>query len=120
MSILRPFTVEFAYPLQFTDGVLDAANPCLREAISRQADYLPAKVAFVVDHGLLEGHPDLREDIEQYCRRHEDVLRLMAPVLVLPGGERVKNEWRYVLDVLRLMQEAMLCRHSYIMAVGGG
>ena len=84
------------------------------------ADYLPAKVAAVADHGLLEGHPDLIEQVEEYCRRHEDVLRLMAPVLVLPGGERVKNEWRYVLDVLRVMESAMLCRHSYVVAIGGG
>lgn len=120
MSIDRPFNVTFSYPLHFTQGVLDETNRCLREVISNKADYLPAKVAFVVDHGLLEGHPDLRERIGRYCRAHDDVLRLMAPVLELPGGERVKNEWRYVLEVLRTMQEALLCRHSYLIAIGGG
>ena len=44
----------------------------------------------------------------------------MAPPLELPGGERVKNEWRYVLDVLRTMEQALLCRHSYVVAIGGG
>ena len=120
MAIHRPFNVTFEYPVLFTQGVLDEANPCLRDVIAGKADYLPAKVAFVVDHGLLEGHPDLQDRISRYCRRHEDVLRLMAPALELPGGERVKNEWRYVLDVLRTVQEALLCRHSYLVAIGGG
>jgi len=118
--IEREFNVVFRYPVHFTEGVLDVGNRCLRDAIAGRADYLPAKVAFVIDHGLLDGHPDLRDHIQEYCRRHEDVLRLMAPVLELPGGERVKNEWRYVLEVLRTMEQALLCRHSYIVAIGGG
>jgi 3-dehydroquinate synthase len=120
MMIERSFNVTFRYPVHFTEGVLDASNTCLCDLVAAQADYLPAKVAVVVDHGLLAGHPELVTHVEQYCRRHEDVLRLMAPVLTLPGGERVKNEWRYVLDVLRVMRDAMLCRHSYLIVIGGG
>lgn len=120
MDAGQPFNVAFRYPILFTEGVLDPANPCLRDVVAGRADDLPAKVAFIVDHGLLEGHPDLRDQINQYCRKHEDVLKLMAPPLELPGGERVKNEWRYVLDALRTIQEALLCRHSYVVAIGGG
>jgi len=120
MFIEREFSVALRYPLHFTEGVFDVENTCLRDAVAGRADYLPAKVAVVVDHGVEQGRPDLKREIQDYCRRHEDVLRLMAPVLVLPGGERIKNEWRYTLDVLRTMQEALLCRHSYVIAVGGG
>jgi 3-dehydroquinate synthase len=120
-DILRhDINVGFNYPVHFTTGVLTAANRCLRDVVAGRADYLPAKVAFIVDHGLLEGHPDLIDDIQQYCRQHEDVLRLMAPPLEVPGGERVKNEWRYVLDILRTMHDAALCRHSYAVTIGGG
>jgi 3-dehydroquinate synthase len=120
METGQQFNVAFRYPLLFTEKVLDPSNPCLRDVIAGRADYLPAKVAFIVDHGLLEGHPDLRDQINQYCRKHEDVLKLMAAPLELPGGERVKNEWRYVLDALRTIQEALICRHSYVVAIGGG
>src|SRR5262245_22733763 len=114
------FDVAFQYPVHFSERALDVSNTCLREVVARRADYLPAKVGFVIDHGLLSGRPDLPEEIQQYCRQHEDVLRLMAPVLDVPGGERVKNEWRYILDVLRMMHDAALCRHSYLVAIGGG
>ena len=113
-------TVGFQYPVRFTKQVLDPANTCLRDVVATRADYLPAKVAFIVDHGVLQGRPDLFDEIGQYCRRHADVLRLMAPVTEVPGGERVKNEWRYILDILRTMHDAALCRHSYAIAIGGG
>ena len=120
METGQQFNVAFRYPLLFTEKVFDPSNLCLRDVIAGRADYLPAKVAFIVDHGLLEGHPDLRDQINQYCRKHEDVLKLMAAPLELPGGERVKNEWRYVLDALRTIQDALICRHSYVVAIGGG
>jgi len=113
-------SVAFQYPLRFTARVLDPANPCLRDVVASRADYLPAKVAFIVDHGVLQARPNLFQDIQAYCRQHEDVLRLMAPVAEVPGGERVKNEWRYILDILRTMHDAALCRHSYAIAIGGG
>jgi 3-dehydroquinate synthase len=113
-------SVAFRYPVHFTEGVLDASNTCLRDLVGSRADYLPAKIAVVVDHGLITGRPDLVAEIQQYCRHHEAVLRLMAPVLEVPGGERVKNEWRYILDILRVVHDAALCRHSYVIAIGGG
>src|SRR5258708_34071591 len=119
-SIQHDISVGFRYPVHFSEGWLEVSNTCLRGVVAGHSDYLPAKVAFVIDHGLLESLPDLSPQIQEYCRYHEDVLRLMAPVLDVPGGERVKNEWRYILDILRVIHDATLCRHSYIVAVGGG
>src|SRR5262245_45580581 len=119
-TLQHRFNVEFGYPVHFSTGILDVSNTCLRDVVAARADYLPAKIAFIIDHGLLEGRPDLAAQIQEYCRAHEDVLRLMAPVQDVPGGERVKNEWRYILDILRVMHDAALCRHSYVVAIGGG
>jgi 3-dehydroquinate synthase len=119
-TLQHRFNVGLGYPVHFSTGIFDVANPCLRDVVAAEADYLPAKIAFIIDHGLLEGHPEIAADIQGYCRRHEDVLKLMAPVQEVPGGERVKNEWRYILDILRVIHDAALCRHSYIVAIGGG
>src|SRR5207342_1375288 len=37
-----------------------------------------------------------------------------------PGGEKVKNLPRYVKEILRAINDGGLCRHSYVVAVGGG
>jgi 3-dehydroquinate synthase len=47
-------------------------------------------------------------------------MRLAGPILVVPGGETVKNDARHVEDILRVIQDAGLCRHSYVFAIGGG
>jgi 3-dehydroquinate synthase len=47
-------------------------------------------------------------------------LGLAAPVLLAPGGEVIKNDWHHVADIHRLIHRGGLCRHSYVIGVGGG
>ena len=54
------------------------------------------------------------------CERHRDVVRLAGPILIVPGGEAVKNDIRHIEEILQVIQDAGLCRHSYVLAIGGG
>ena len=45
---------------------------------------------------------------------------LVAPPVVVPGGERVKIELHFVEDMQRRVIEHRIDRHSYVIAVGGG
>ena len=54
------------------------------------------------------------------CRRHRTVLHLAGPVVDVPGGEAVKNDHRYVEVIHSAINDAGLCRHSYVIAIGGG
>jgi len=119
-SIHQQIQVAFRYPLHFTTGVFDPANPLLGRVIGDDADRSPAPVVFVVDRGLLPGHPDIVAAIERYCEAHREVVALAAPVLLVPGGEAVKNDWHHVADIHRLIHRGALCRHSYVIGVGGG
>ena len=112
--------VAFGFPVHFTTGVFDARNPLLNEVISSRADRSPAPAVFVVDRGLLPGHPDIVAAITRYCDSHHDVVALAAPVLLVPGGEAIKNDWHHVADIHRVIHRGGLCRHSYVVAVGGG
>jgi 3-dehydroquinate synthase len=47
-------------------------------------------------------------------------MELTGPVLVLPGGEQVKNEPRHLERLLEMIHAGAICRHSYVVAVGGG
>jgi 3-dehydroquinate synthase len=60
------------------------------------------------------------EAIRAYCRHHEEVLELAAGPLLVPGGERAKDGTRWVEAVHELVHDAGLCRHSFLIAVGGG
>ena len=120
--IQQEFLVPVRYPVHFTTGVFAASNTLLRDLIAAGAgeDDAPARIAVVVDRGVERAHPALVEAIGAYCAQHAAVMALSGPVLVVPGGETVKNDRRHVDRILEAINAASLCRHSYLIAVGGG
>ena len=121
MDVIRQkVRVDFEYPVYFTTGVVTPSNLLLRDVVARSADRSPSPLVVVLDQGVLDHHPHLPEHIAEYVQRHRTVLSLSAPVVVVPGGEAVKNDPRHVDDIHRAINDAGLCRHSYVVAIGGG
>ena len=120
--IQQEFLVPVRYPVHFTTGVFSSANALLRDVIAAADpnDEEPARVAVVVDRGVERAHPALLADIAAYFTQHRRAIALTAPVLVVPGGEAIKNDRRHVDRILETINAASLCRHSYLIAVGGG
>jgi 3-dehydroquinate synthase len=121
MDVIRQkVRVDFEYPVYFTTGVVTPSNLLLRDVVARTADETPSRLIVVIDQGVVDHHPNLADQVAEYARRHRTVLNLAAPVLVIPGGEAVKNDPRHVDDIHHAINEAGLCRHSYVVAIGGG
>jgi 3-dehydroquinate synthase len=121
MDVIRQeIHVAFRYPVHFTTGVFVPSNRLVRDLVQSDERGTPAKVAVVVDRGVERAHPELIALIEAYCVEHRDAMTLGAPVLVLPGGEQVKNDARHTERLLEAINAAQLCRHSYLIAIGGG
>jgi 3-dehydroquinate synthase len=119
-SIQQKITVSFQFPVHFTAGVFDRPNTVLRDVIAAAGAHAPARILFVVDAGVADAHPHLLGAIEAYCAAHRDVLELAGPVVIVPGGEQIKNDVRHLERIQRAIYDARLCRHSYVAAVGGG
>jgi len=117
--IHQEFRVGFRYPVHFTRGVFSPDNAVLASVVERQRSG-PSDAVAVVDDGVVRAHPGVTTDIEAYADRHDERLRLAAPVVIIPGGEQAKNGPRTFEMVLEHLHAAGLCRHSYVMAVGGG
>jgi 3-dehydroquinate synthase len=117
----RRFAVDFTYRLRFTRNAFDAENPVLRELL---AGSVPAgdeaRAAVVIDRGVADVWPDLREMASDLLADDNGPDFDPDHVLVLPGGEPVKNDVRHFERVLELIDAAGLCRHSYLIAIGGG
>jgi len=112
--------VIFRYGVYFTKDVFALHNPLLAEIVAGGGGDWPRKILVVVDRGLYRRHPHLLGNITAYLGQHGDLLQLAGPPLLAPGGERVKNEEPPVYLVRRAIHRAGLCRHSYVLAVGGG
>jgi 3-dehydroquinate synthase len=119
-AIQQEIQVSFRYPVHFTTGVFNAANPLLRDLGRRTDAAAPSRMLVVVDSGVDRAHPGVLDAIRGYFAAHGADIQLAGPVLVLPGGEQIKNDAAHVQRLLEAIHAAALCRHSFLVAVGGG
>ena len=114
----QTLTVEFRYPVYFTRGVFHVANRDLLEALGGERARRRPKLLAVLDDGVATALPATSSDIAAYARAHD--LELVCPPLVIPGGERCKNERAVCEQLLDALHAHAMDRHAYVLAVGGG
>ena len=117
--IRQEFTVSYSYEVSFTENIFHPDNPLLRREILRHDVRRPVRVLFVIDNAVARLHPSLQDRLHAYVEAHEELL-LVADPLVVPGGEAVKIDPLYVKAVQRAIYEHGICRHSFVIAIGGG
>ena len=118
-GIEQRVSVSFAFPVRFTRGAFDPTNPTLTDVFGRAGDG-PHRLAVVVDGGLARADPGLLGRITAYAAAHGERLVLVAPPLVVAGGEAAKMDFAVVRAVWELLFRTGLCRQSFVLAVGGG
>jgi 3-dehydroquinate synthase len=118
-ALHQEIRVNFRYGVYFTKDVFELHNPLLAEIAVAGGDF-PRKILAVVDRGLYRCHPYLPGKITAYLEGHGDRLQLAGAPVLVPGGERVKNEATPLFLVHQAIHQAGLCRHSFVLAVGGG
>ncbi|MGD1927780.1 MAG: 3-dehydroquinate synthase [Leptolyngbyaceae cyanobacterium] len=117
--IQQQFAVAFRYDVYFTEQLFHPENSLLADVITADGEAGPKKVMVVIDDGLLSFHPHLLRQIQAYGQCYSSVLTLTSTVPVL-GGEASKNDASLIEQLQRSMDEVGLCRHSYVIGIGGG
>jgi 3-dehydroquinate synthase len=121
-----PVTVSFPIPLQhehrlfFTRGVLTETNPLLADLLTPREPGEAVRAMVCWDAGLEDAFPNFAERIISWFAAQGERVRLAAPPLYLEGGEAVKNDFRQLERTWAAINAAGLCRHSYVVAIGGG
>lgn len=119
-TIQQRFSIAFSYDVSFTEAVFDQDNLLFKETVMQGTRNRPANVLFVIDDGVASSHPDLPNQIQVYCEAHGDALRCAGKPIVVPGGEQAKNDPAYTEQIQRAVADRGICRHSYVVAIGGG
>jgi len=114
------FSVPFSFPLEFTRGVFDVANPLFAEVVSRLEPARRHRVLFVIDECLAEANPHLHDALLGYASAFADRIELAGPPVIVTGGEAVKNDIAHPLQLLRTINDVGLDRQSFVAAIGGG
>lgn len=119
-AVEQRISASFDFPVLFTRGLFQPENSLLAQVCRRLENDRRHRVLVFLDRGVAEAIPDLPERIQEWFAEREGELELVAPPQTVPGGEQAKNEPRRVLEVVRTAMEHRLCRHSFVLAIGGG
>jgi len=118
-TIRQEFSVRFSYPVVFTRALFDADNPTLADLV-REGGRETNRALVVVDSEVARLTPGLLERISRYAQSHAPLLEFVAPPFAVRGGEVCKHEPVEVERLHALVERHRLCRHSFVIAIGGG
>ncbi|MFN6462985.1 MAG: 3-dehydroquinate synthase [Nostoc sp. DedVER02] len=113
-------SVTFNYEVYFTQNLFELKNPTLAQVVTADEEAKPKKVVAVVDAGILKYQPELVKQLVAYTKFYGEVLAIAAEPMIISGGEAAKNDRTLVEQIQQLIETAGLCRHSYVLAIGGG
>ncbi|MEA5602012.1 3-dehydroquinate synthase [Nostoc sp. UHCC 0252] len=112
-------SVTFNYEVYFTQNLFELKNPTLAQVVTADEE-TPKKIVAVVDAGILKYQPELVKQLVAYTKFYGEVLAIAAEPMIISGGEAAKNDPTLVEQIQQLIETAGLCRHSYVLAIGGG
>jgi 3-dehydroquinate synthase len=116
----QSFSIKFEYKVFFTSGLFSLANPMFNnflEGIAHGSN--TRKILFVIDQGFMDAGNDIITEIREYFKVNQAV-QLVPEIIMIPGGELVKNDVIYFDRILEAVNTYKIDRHSFIAAIGGG
>jgi 3-dehydroquinate synthase len=119
-TLNQTISVPFEYPVIFTRNVFSPGNTVLVELINRRQEPLPHRCVVFIDANVVAAIPPLPGGVTGYFETHRQALDLVAPPLLVPGGEIAKNGWPLVEQSITTLLAHKLCRHSFVVVIGGG
>ncbi len=117
--IEHEFSLSFKHRLFFTEDCLNSQDETLSQLLSPPASG-KAKCLFFIDNGVHANHPKITNRIQQYINKYSHQLTLAGPIEIVESGEHLKNNPRHMEPILQSINDAKLCRQSYVIAIGGG
>jgi 3-dehydroquinate synthase len=120
-------TLQYRHRVWFTRDAFAPENPALSQAFEEPggepAGSEPARrgqALVVLDSNVATAWPDLTDRLWHYWQQHDPDLPALTGIHTLPGGEAAKNDQTVLQSLLKAVADAGLCRHSYVLAIGGG
>jgi 3-dehydroquinate synthase len=115
-----PITLRYDHRAVFTRDVFAPANDTLARLLTPREPGGRARALVIWDAGLERSLPGFAEKIRAWFAARSGRISLEAPPVSVPGGEAVKNDFSQLQRVWAEINAAKLCRHSFVVAIGGG
>lgn len=118
-SIIEDFKIVYTHRIYFTENVFALDNALLASTIQVGSSAERPRVFIVADADFMAANPAVGAQMTAYFGQHQAEMHFMG-CLELPGGEQLKNQPDYLEQLYQAIAAKKLCRHSYIIALGGG
>lgn len=118
-TIQQEFQVRYTYQLFFTQHLFALDNPLFKNILASYRPSEAIKCLFIVDEGVMDNHSHLQEEIKAYCHQFQNQIQF-TELIVVPGGEQSKKDQSSVEKCLEAINNNAICRHSFVIAIGGG
>ncbi|MEI6463674.1 MAG: 3-dehydroquinate synthase [Verrucomicrobiota bacterium] len=115
-----PITLRYEHRVIFTRNVFAPDNDALADVLTPREPGGKARALVFWDAGLAQAFPGLPAQLKAWFAARADRLVLEVEPVALPGGETVKNDFHQLERVWSEINTAKLCRHSFVIAIGGG
>ncbi|WP_394991190.1 3-dehydroquinate synthase [Emticicia sp.] len=118
--IKQAFQVPYSFNIVFTKDLFSTDNQEFTNFLANFGDSrFHKKILFLIDEGVAKNHPLLVQSIKAYFSNNTNIT-LVDEILVMPGGEFVKNDTTYLDQTLLAINKYGIDRHSFVTAIGGG
>ncbi len=118
-TLHQRFTVTYSFPVIFTRDVFREGNTAL-SGVLQSLGPARTRTLIVLDSYVVNATHGLLEKIEKYGQRHSDIMEFVDSPFLMRGGEICKREPLEVEKIHALIDKHHLCRHSLVLAIGGG
>jgi 3-dehydroquinate synthase len=119
-SFTPSFSVTYQLNVHFTRDVFAPDNDLLFSVLKPNGSR-PTRAVVYIDRGCLAHDPDLSHRIHVwFATRDAKQVQLAAAPVVVSGGEAIKSDLSIIEQVGRHAFDHGLCRHSYVIIIGGG
>ncbi len=115
-----PITLRYEHRAIFTRDVFATENDVLASLLTPREPGGTARAIVFWDAGLEKAFPGIADKIKRWFAARTDRLKLEHEPVALAGGEGVKNDFSQLERVWTVVNESKLCRHSFVIALGGG
>jgi 3-dehydroquinate synthase len=122
MPIFRQaFSVDYRFDVHFTRNLFAPDNDTLLAIMRQGPSDRPSRAVVYIDEGCVDSDPDLPRRVHCWFTTHDaKQVQLAAAPEIVTGGETIKSDLAIVERVGKQALELGLCRHSYVIIIGGG
>ncbi|AHF14489.1 3-dehydroquinate synthase [Niabella soli] len=120
MIIEQQFTIKYQYRIHFTEDIFTTQNTTFSDIIySHSNNRFTPSLLFIIDSNVAAVHPELQSEISRYISHYAIGSRFIN-VLIIPGGEKAKENDQAYQSILNAIHQFKIDRHSFVVAIGGG